>query len=696
MSEAIEAGSLSALTDLAANPPLDPRNPTDPERPPLVLYIARVPGSKDVFLSPLKPKQKVVSAQDVESSLYFVHINQPEDELLLRQELHATQQNYTETSATENHFRSLPRRPLSADSRNSLERTFPPLPSRPLPSVTGQSSPVTDQIPPVTDQIPPITGPLPPSQSSFPPSNGRIGRKPVNPSVAPLANPDYGNANPRFDAGGMQQKPLTGRPLPALPIDGLETTFGSHEVAQSKQPSQLSEPSRTASYLNPQTERAAQANAVYPRESSYASSAPRLPSAIREERAPVLPPRTASYLSPQAERAAQANVAYREESYHTLSIPRLSSDGRGERAPALPPRTASYLSQQAERAAQVKPGVQAQSMSFRTGSNFDHQAEGVVQSSITLIRRDPTSGAQWNVAKIFDPPVVEVSSESIRSGGSSERYKQMGAPIFLEILTPGYSKFIDRPESSGNSARNSGSNGATFSRRMYLEGSRNATHSYTHRKSVSHDSPLSISSQGRGTLSGTNSGFSHNEDFSDTVNGINRGLGHSGDFSGTVKGTHGGLSHSEDFSGTVKGTYSGRGHNRDFSGTVNGTNSGLSHNEDFFGTVKGTNRGSGHSEDFSGTVQGTNSGFSHNEDFSNAPALIRPPLPSRPTDRGYAFLSPWNTPCYFSTGGAGRSVICKHTISSSGPSVPLDARTSARPTAEETRKTTGQRKRSWI
>ncbi|KAI9686341.1 MAG: hypothetical protein M1822_003686 [Bathelium mastoideum] len=585
MSEAIEAGSLSALTDLAINPPLDPSNSTEPERPPLVLYIARVPGSKDVFLSPLKPKQKVVSAQDVESSLYFVHINQPEDELLLRQELRATQQTQNETPATENHFRSLPRRPLSADSRNSSERTFPPLPSRPFPSVTGQISPVTDQ-------IPPVTGPLPPSQSSFPPSNGRISRKPVNPSVAPLANLDYGNASPRFDAGGMQQKPLTGRPLPALPIDGPETILGSLEVVQSKQSSQLSEPSRTASYLNPQTERAAQANAVYPGKSSYASSsASRLPSAITEERAPVLPPRTASYLSPQAERAAQANIAYRGEPYHTSSNPRLPSAGNGERAPALPPRTASYLSQQAERAAQVKPGVQAQSMSFRTGSDFDHQAEGVVQSSITLIRRDPTSGVQWNVAKIFDPPVVEVSSESIRSGGSSERYKQMGAPIFLEILTPGYSKFIDRPNSSGNSARDSGSNSATFSRRMYLEGSRNATHSYTHRKSVSHDSPLSISSQGRGTLSGTNRGLSHNEDFAGTVNGTNSGSGHN-----------------EDFFGTVNSTNSGRSHNGDFFGTVSGTNRGFSHSEDFSGTVKGTNRGRGHSEDFSGTVKGTNSG----------------------------------------------------------------------------------------
>lgn len=45
-STAIEAKSLSSLTALAANPPSYPRNPTHVKHEPLVLYIARVPGSK--------------------------------------------------------------------------------------------------------------------------------------------------------------------------------------------------------------------------------------------------------------------------------------------------------------------------------------------------------------------------------------------------------------------------------------------------------------------------------------------------------------------------------------------------------------------------------------------------------------------------------------------------------------------------
>ena len=46
MPPAVEARSLSSLTTLAANPPLYPRNPTQEVQQPLVLYIARVPGSK--------------------------------------------------------------------------------------------------------------------------------------------------------------------------------------------------------------------------------------------------------------------------------------------------------------------------------------------------------------------------------------------------------------------------------------------------------------------------------------------------------------------------------------------------------------------------------------------------------------------------------------------------------------------------
>lgn len=49
MSTPIEAQSLSGLTNLFANPPQYPRNPTHRVHEPLTLYIVRVPGSKGTY-----------------------------------------------------------------------------------------------------------------------------------------------------------------------------------------------------------------------------------------------------------------------------------------------------------------------------------------------------------------------------------------------------------------------------------------------------------------------------------------------------------------------------------------------------------------------------------------------------------------------------------------------------------------------
>ncbi|OBT54795.1 hypothetical protein VE04_04124, partial [Pseudogymnoascus sp. 24MN13] len=73
----VEAQSLSSLLQIASNPPRYPRNPSEPKRDPLVLYIARVPGSQDVILTPLKPDLKNLKELDVASCLYYLHRNVP-------------------------------------------------------------------------------------------------------------------------------------------------------------------------------------------------------------------------------------------------------------------------------------------------------------------------------------------------------------------------------------------------------------------------------------------------------------------------------------------------------------------------------------------------------------------------------------------------------------------------------------------
>ncbi|EEH09090.1 conserved hypothetical protein [Histoplasma capsulatum G186AR] len=80
----VEAQSYGPLITLAANPPRYPRNPCKAPLKPLVLYIVRVPGSRDVFLSPLKPPTECsISPALIEAALYYIHVSTPEDEAVL-------------------------------------------------------------------------------------------------------------------------------------------------------------------------------------------------------------------------------------------------------------------------------------------------------------------------------------------------------------------------------------------------------------------------------------------------------------------------------------------------------------------------------------------------------------------------------------------------------------------------------------
>ncbi|KAG0647370.1 hypothetical protein D0Z07_6981 [Hyphodiscus hymeniophilus] len=120
MSSYVEAKSLSEITDIASNPPKYPRNPTWKQRNSLTLYIARVPGSKDIILTTLKPQLKNVTAEDVASSLYYFHLNTEDDARLLAEE-----QEYAQSEApTESDVvgeKPLARKPLPDAARPSVD-----------------------------------------------------------------------------------------------------------------------------------------------------------------------------------------------------------------------------------------------------------------------------------------------------------------------------------------------------------------------------------------------------------------------------------------------------------------------------------------------------------------------------------------------------------------------------------------------
>ncbi|KAF2631656.1 hypothetical protein BU25DRAFT_193227 [Macroventuria anomochaeta] len=322
-SMAVEAKSLSSLTALASNPPAYPRNPTHVKHEPLVLYIARVPGSKDVFLSPMKPREKVVTAEDITSSLYFVHVEHPQDVNLI---------NYPEAQDPD-----YPEQRPNPGNRLSA------------PAIQRKAVPSTP--------------------------TGAPARKPVPGTLAPIANFD---SRQNTSAGQYAQRP-------GMLSPGYEPR-GSYDSTRSQ----------------------------------------------TENDIPTIQPRR-----------PEVNV--------------------------------------------TPTGI-----------------------SLTLIRRDPASGAQWNVARIDDPTIAEITSTELTLAAAR---RKPGAPMYIEISNPGYSKFLHsetdqkpplptrtsdlsvRSYQSSNAPLRTGvdyppelssKNDNVFRRRLWMEGS-HLGGGFGHRKSGSYD-----------------------------------------------------------------------------------------------------------------------------------------------------------------------------------------------------------------
>lgn len=152
----------------------------------------------------------------------------------------------------------------------------------------------------------------------------------------------------------------------------------------------------------------------------------------------------------------------------------------------------------------------AENMRPALPSNRSPERARPMGTSLTLIRRDPASGAQWNVARIEDPPIAEISSSTLNDSAVK---KKIGAPMYIDVTNPGYSKFLqsenaDRPplpsRPSDTSARpdqtatsshsciseiseTATDSSNTFRRRLWMEGSQYASGGFGHRKNSSHD-----------------------------------------------------------------------------------------------------------------------------------------------------------------------------------------------------------------
>lgn len=324
---AVEAGSLSSITPIASNPPAHPSAGREYLSQPLTLYIARVPGSRDVFLTPLKPREKIVTAQDVQSSLYYVHFNTEDDTAALQEHPSSS----VNTDANE----------LPSIQEDALRRKPVPPPRSPF---RKSPSPLRRPLQPIENQRP-ENGDTAPSRAK-----SQIARKPVLSDTTNISP----STSPALDLPNIPRRALP--PLPPNEDEG----YGSSLTVDSLPSKRMSR------------------------------------SIARDDPKPTEP------------------------------------------APA--------------------PAAEA--------------------GSLTIIRRDPATSAQWNVGSVRDPPVQEVSSAALLNPTASGKTKKGGAPLWLDITNPGYQQYCNEQRSESRVSTSTSSSDSdpvpegTFRRRLYLPGSR--------------------------------------------------------------------------------------------------------------------------------------------------------------------------------------------------------------------------------
>ncbi|ERS95369.1 hypothetical protein HMPREF1624_08247 [Sporothrix schenckii ATCC 58251] len=225
----VEAGSLADLNLLAANPPRYPVNPTDEPREPLTLYISRVPGTRDVILSTLKPQRKNVTSEDVANALYYVHLDLPSDGLLVAPQ-------------------------PAAAAAGSTGPTAPTVARKPVPSPAPRPAPrpTPADIPAV---VAPPTSTAPPEAPAPPPHRELVSPRAPMPWVPPGFRLDEGHsfdavppasAHDTLPSQQQQQQqqpppavqpfpatstlPIRSRPLPGRPVPGNSSSNGPPPV----------------------------------------------------------------------------------------------------------------------------------------------------------------------------------------------------------------------------------------------------------------------------------------------------------------------------------------------------------------------------------------------------------------------------------------------------------------------------------
>lgn len=338
----------------------------------------------DVFLTTMKPRQKVVTAQDVESSLYYCHLETVQDAAI-----RASMQSLSDDDDDENDddYGSNDIEDCGRDEHDDAT-TSRILPYPQNPPIEGYAN-SQDQPDTLHDDL---QGLSLAEANTHGGDTQRIARKPIG-SVS----------------SSRQPSPLS---IPRKPLHSpTRTDFASTSSAPTRRP-------------------------LGPRPLQNAERSPRPPSPQKENIrphsaihfAPKLPPRRNTDNEP----FPGILISSATNEFPTLPPHRNTGISRDAAPPPLPLRRGTDMSEHslASEAAHPRESSSASSDEvFATPEGF----------KVTIIRRDPVTGGQWNIGQL----TKNDKSSSHKSGNSSK--------VHVEISSGAYDKFVtgeDQPRSN--------------------------------------------------------------------------------------------------------------------------------------------------------------------------------------------------------------------------------------------------------
>lgn len=499
----VEARSLSDINILAANPPQYPHHPEVRES--LTLYISRVPGTRDVILSTLRPQRKNVTAEDVANSLYYVHLDLPTDELLAA--AHLRDDLTSPRSSSESARSVIPRKPVPSSLR------VPKLENATAESVASVTQPAAVRVPELASQIPEAVT--------------------FNTGIPPVQSPiEVSQPNPMFRDQGSAPTP---------------------------------------------------------------------------EAAPELPPRPQSRLTPPSS-APIARRPLGPRPQNTLVTPQGDLPLPGDR-PLTPTQSGPHFT---EPTRVGSPARAINSHGAFSPSKPTGRRASFFPFSLTLIRRDATTGGQWNIGKVSSfqtniptPDLADPSLNPDDMGALPRPHK-----IDIRLDTSGYAKYRNMPSLASVEAYRPGS-GHSFAQTM---------------------KGLATGSGAAGTVPGPNRPHEAEDGFARQVV----------------------MAYSKTWTSNIKHAF----HRRDRA------TSSVDERGDFSPSDLAPPQRPFHQRAGSADLDRQRHGSSDGRE--SPPSPITTPGPGlRP--KGYVFVSPWDGRCEFRTSASGRSLKCQHILDPKSP-----------------------------